>query len=448
MAWRLALLWLVIAALPAVASANGRPPSASSIVFRQGNDREIAVGLTFGLVVSRDAGATWEWICESAIGYSGEYDPRYAFTDQGSLFATTHTGLKVARDSCTFSPVSAVFASTDALAADRTLYYAASEPPDLARGQPGDYRIYRSSDDGASFAPTAAQPEGPISWWQSLAAAPSAPQVLYLAGYVYVRVPSGGTRKEQRLYRSDDGGAAWTALPLDAATVTVMANSLIDIVGISRSDPGHLYIRVTYDDNVMHHSIYRSTDKGVTWQRILRRPLALDAFVVRSNGDLIAGGPALGAEISHDDGDTWSVLAGAPHGRCLVENAAGELWACAENYGRDGAPSDGAGIVKTIDPELGSWTPVLRYQDLTRAVSCAAGTVQGTECAQLWCSVCDQLGCEPAADYGCPEPMEAPIVVPPRRPAGCCDGGAGGAGALAAAGLVGMVVLRRRRRGT
>jgi photosystem II stability/assembly factor-like uncharacterized protein len=456
MVWRLVLACLVVAALSRGAAANGRPPSTSSIVFRQGNDNDIAVGLTFGLMISHDAGTTWTWLCEDAVGYSGDYDPRYAFSTTGALFATTHDALRVVRDSCTFTPATATmtFASIDALAVDNTLYYAASEAPDPGRGIAGDYKIYRSSDDGAHFELTAGQPDGPVSWWQSLEVAPSNPQVLYLAGYVFLPDPGGGTRKEQRLFRSDNGGTSWLALPLAPDTVTVAPNSLIDIVGIANDDPDHLYMRVTYDDNRVNHSIYRSTDKGVSWHRITRKPMKLDAFVVRaaknSGGkhDLIVGGANFDAEISHDDGDTWTVLPGPPHGRCLVENSAGELWACAENYGSNGVANDGAGIMKTRDPEHDSWTKVVRYQDLTDAASCAEGTKQAACAATTWCAVCAQLGCTPSLAYSCAA-MEAPptpIETPPHK-SGCCDGGSGAAGALALGLPVGMMVLRRRRRG-
>jgi hypothetical protein len=206
-------------------------------------------------------------------------------------------------------------------------------------------------------------------------------------------------------------------------------------------------MRVTYDDNLINHSIYRSTDKGVSWHRITRKPVKLDAFVVRAamntdgKHDLIVGGATFDAEISHDDGDTWTALPGPPHGRCLVENGAGELWACAENYGSNGILSDEAGIMKTLDPEHGSWTKVLHYQDLTEAASCAQDTKQAACASTMWCAVCAQLGCTPSLAYNC-VPMEAPPAK-----AGCCDGSSGGAGALALGLPVGMVLLRRRRRG-
>src|SRR5215208_4692201 len=95
------------------ASANGRAAGTSTIHFRRGMQREVVAGMSFGLLLSRDGGATWSWMCEDAIGYSGTYDPDYEFTSTGAVFATTFTGMKVMRDGCTFGmPNGTKFVST------------------------------------------------------------------------------------------------------------------------------------------------------------------------------------------------------------------------------------------------------------------------------------------------------------------------------------------------
>ena len=73
---------------PIVAAANGRPPATSTIHFQQGNDNNIIAGMTFGLVITHDGGTTWNWMCEKSVGYSGMYDPIYAYSTTGSIFAT------------------------------------------------------------------------------------------------------------------------------------------------------------------------------------------------------------------------------------------------------------------------------------------------------------------------------------------------------------------------
>jgi len=451
MIWRFTLACLVLAGVSRGALANGRPPATASITFRQGQETDVAVGLTFGFVISHDAGKTWSWMCEDAIGYKGMYDPRFAFSQSGAVFATTFAGLKVVRDSCTFgpTPAGAAFASTDALGPDHAFYYAAAQAADAAHGVPADFSIYKSIDDGVTF-PAAAKgtPTAMVNWWQSLEVAPSNAQRLYLSGYAFVPGPGGvGTMKQQLLFRSDNGGKDWTALPTTA--FTVQPNSVIDLVGVQKDNADHLYARVELYDNTLSDAIWRSTDAGLTWQQINAKNASIGAFVVRAavnaggKHDLIVGTQTAGAEISHDDGTTWTPLTGAPHMSCLVENAAGELWACTQNYGFSSVPSDDAGVMKTTD--LATWTKVLRYQDLKDAVTCAAGTIQQDTCAAMWCSVCAQLGCTPSATYGCPVAAEAPIT-PPAHSGGCCETAPGSAGVLALGLSVGIVLVRPRRR--
>jgi len=449
MTWRIALACLVLVAVPRGASANGRPPGTSSITFRQGQETDIAVGLTFGLVLSHDGGKTWAWMCEAAVPYSGMYDPRFAFSPTGAVVATSFEGLKVMRDGCTFgaTPVGTTAASTDALGPDHAIYFAAAQVADAAHGVVADFHIYKSTDDGMTF-PVAARstPPAAVNWWQSLQVAASDAQRLYLSGYAFMPGPGGvGTVKQQLLFRSDNGGKDWTPLP--TAAFTVAPNSVIEIVGIAKDNADQVYVRVSAIDNMESEAIWRSSDRGLTWKQINTKPEPIGAFAVRAalNGqgkhDLIVGTKTAGAEVSHDDGDTWAPLAGAPHMNCLVENAAGELWACTQNYGASVVMSDEAGIMRSTD--LATWTKVLRYQDLTEAVSCAAGTIQKDTCAAMWCAACVQLGCTPSPAYSCPSPTEAPVTPPS---GGCCDSGAGSAGALALGLSVGMFLKRPRRR--
>src|SRR5690349_6622614 len=84
-----AVLGAALGAAPA-AHANGRLPGTVSITFRAGHDSDVVAGLTFGLAISHDGGATWHWMCDDAIGIAGgPYDPIYAFRSTGTLFATT-----------------------------------------------------------------------------------------------------------------------------------------------------------------------------------------------------------------------------------------------------------------------------------------------------------------------------------------------------------------------
>lgn len=421
------------------ASANGRSPGTSTIHFRRGMEQHVVAGMTFGLVVSRDGGATWRWMCEDAIGYGGTYDPDYVFSSTDALFATTFTGLKVMRDGCTFeAPNGPKFVSRIAEGPDGKLYQATVDTSSPTN--PGDSRIYRSDDDGATW-PVSSMPGVTNDWWQSIEVAPSDGSRVYLAGYRFGPNPGGGGNvKSFLLFRSDDAGVSWQALP--TAELITMPNSAIEIAGISHTDPDLVFARVKLEDNALADALYRSTDGGATWKRILGKGSAI-SFVVRRSGELVAATQAQGAARSTDNGESWIDLVAPPHINCLAENGAGEVWACTQNYGGMQAPSDGYGIMKSAD--LATWQPVLKYQEMAGPVACADGTVQKDTCDRdMWCGLCAQLGCE----SGRAECSPAADTVPDDPDQGCCKGSAAPApGALLLVLGLGVLLLRPRRPG-
>lgn len=472
---------LILAALAATASANGRPAGTSTLNFRQGHESDVVAGMTFGVLMSHDSGATWQWMCESAVGYGGMYDPDYAFMASGALFATTFSGVTVNRDGCTFAQTTigpqtfhcSVTANTVCTGTSDTTSCPATETctvdtkftsaeevgPDgalyIATAATHDHKIYKSTDDGMTF-PQSAAPGALGDWWSGLKVAKTDANHIYLFGYRFVAspIPDGGTDKLIELFSSTDGGATFNALPEnlcsnspgETACTTIHFNNVssIEVAAVSPTAPNTVFLRVTQENGTLGDGIYRSTDGGMTWTKALAKGDSLEAFAVRANGDLVAGTPSSGAFVSHDNGDTWTTLTGAPHLSCLVENSAGELWGCTQNYGSQTIPADGFGIMKTTD--LVTWTPVLKYQSIAQPVACAAGTVQMDTCqGNTWCSLETQLGITSTA-IACPSLVDAGmmVVVDPKTPAGCCDTG-GSPGGLVVGTLVGLVLLRRRR---
>ena len=165
---------------------------------------------------------------------------------------------------------------------------------------------------------------------------------------------------------------------------------------------------------------------------------------------------------------TWETVANAPHINCLSENTAGELWACTQNFGVPGTPTDDAGIMKTTN--VSTWTKVLRYQDIAGPVDCGAGTRQHDQCVydcsdttfdsnpamcnftvpKGWCALKNSFGITSTV-LTCPAVFDAPpgqdLTTKP-APKGCCSTGDTGGGpyALALSLAVGTVILRRKRR--
>jgi uncharacterized protein (TIGR03382 family) len=446
---RLATTLACVAALATGALANGRPPQTSSIHFRPGAENEILAGMSFGLLFSKDNGATWRWMCEDVVPYAGMYDPDYEIMASGAIYATTFEGFRVMRDACTFDgtvldPVdpneSKFFSVLARDAAATTIYAAAADPKDA--------NIYKSTDDGTSFTPIT-QPGMINDWYQSLEVAKSDPDVIYLSGYRFVNTGSG-TTKEFFMFKSTNGGGSWS--PVSLTNIATMSNSVISIVGIGKTDPQHIFVQVTLEDNALSDAVYESTDGGGTWTRIHSEMGAI-SFLLRANGDVVIGTQTRGSVKRANGQSTFTTLANAPHINCLAENSAGEVWACTQNYGSPAVPMDGYGIMKSTD--LATWTPAMKYQDILEPVTCPMNTAQyqkcdrpmGTGAPPGWCGLCAQLGCDPKRECNLTDD-EVPVDGGDGGgKKGCCEtGNAGAPGALALALMIGIVLSRRRRR--
>jgi hypothetical protein len=454
---RIVLAGLLVLGLAVTASANGRDPYTSTINFRRGNEQHILAGMTFGAVFSKDGGTTWQWMCERAIGYGGQYDPDYVYTNTGAIFATTFDGLKVMRDDCTFNatPPGMTFVSKAEQGPDGAIYYAAA---DMA-----DAKIYKSTDDGVTF-PSSANPGQPGDWWSSLAVAPTDANRVYVTGYRL----DGVNPKIFLLYTSTNGGTSYTPMAMTGIT-PISANSSIEIVDISPTSPTTLYVKVTFENGSTGDSVYRSTNAGQTWTKILSKASNFGlAFLVRNNGTTcVAGTRELGAWVSTNCSTaatpTWTDLTNAPHIGCLYKDSADTVWACTQNYASPqlNLPSDGYGIMKSTD--LTTWTGVLKYQEIQAPVGCPAGTVQEDQCVQRymdqqsqWCCLISQLGITSTA-IDCNGPLacfgnvvdgapDAGTVIKPPDPTPVCCGTADPRSSGILTLLVATVLLLRRRR--
>ncbi|HET9988349.1 MAG TPA: hypothetical protein VFQ65_07510 [Kofleriaceae bacterium] len=439
-----------------------------SIDFRAGSSQDVIAGTTFGLLSSRDGGATWHWYCDAAIGFAGPYDPDYAYTSTGSIFATTFNGLNVSRDACTFNSgaLGTTFVSTDELGSNGALHVGAADPTDA--------KIHTSLDDGTTF-PVSAAPGIANDWWDSLRVAPSDPQRLYLSGYRFTKQCNaastnagtacmmdtdcpGGACNSVRVFllnTSADDGTSF--VPMTTTGIATSSNSVIDIVGVDPAMPTVVYAEVSLPMLSGGYDLYRSDDAGVSWTKILASNDAFGlAFVARHDGDIVAATTQSGSQVSHDRGATWMPLACAPRIHCLHETPTGQLWACTNNFTEPGQPSDGFAIMKTTD--LVTWSGVLNLQAVLGPVDCAAGTVQHDTCAPMWATIATQLGSGDATPIPtCPIvvgddsitalPDAGDVVTPPTAPSGgggCCSA-SGGHGTFVLAAFVLFVLGRSRR---
>lgn len=408
--------------------AHGPTPLGTEIHWQPGNEQEVSVGLTWGLMRSHDGGVTWDWMCEDALDTLGQFYPHYALSSTGSLFETSLDGLRVFRDQCSLQPLTVAIDNTD-IASDQTF------GPDGALYVASATGIHKSTDDGVTF-PVNTVPAMMGDWWDTIRVAPTDAQRVYITGY---RI-NADLSKTYLAYKSTNGGASFS--PMSLAGMTFSKDSSFEIAGVSKTDADLVYARITLENETIGDAIYRSIDGGASWTKVLAKQDSLAAFVVRANGDLVAGTPTLGAVVSHDQGDHWIDLPSPPHLVCLEENSAHEVWGCTYNFSVPGVMADGYALMKTTD--LSTWSPVMKIQDLAGPIQCAPGTIQNDKCAgPQWCGIVDLFGItSTVVDCNAGETDTTPIVTHDHPGCGCAARESRGSLVL---GLAVLVLLRRRR---
>lgn len=319
-----------------VASANGRFPKAQVVATVPGSSGDtLFVRTTFGILVSRDRGVTFRWICERALGYEGQWDPPIAVTRDGRLWVGLEAGLVSTPDGCAVDVASELAGETvrDLTTDDRgeTLWAVTGAP-----GKP-THVFRRKGSRWERLAAVGLDDVNPMT----IEVAPSDPSRLYVSGQPYDTIRG-------RLYRSDDGGKTFTGRANDRKAEGPFFIAAVDPASPSRVVLRHLHttgsdVLVTTDggatfratlsmasamfgfthsadgktlwagSGLPDHGVLRSTDRGETWQKVANRgvlclhapPAPKDALYACEN--VLALG-ASAAAVSSDRGVTWSSL--------------------------------------------------------------------------------------------------------------------------------------------
>lgn len=419
---------------------NGRPPQTVGVFVQSGDDQTVLVSSTFGLMISRDGGSSFQWVCEDAIGYGGVFDPDFAIASDGTIFAGTNRELRISRDDgCTWEPATGELGDhwiDDIEIGPAGEIWAIT----ATTGKAND--VYRSNDNGTSFIDRNMRND--TAFWKSIRVAPSDGQRIYLTGYEVVEDSTDGgmTRPAPLLFRSPDGGDSWT--PLDFEGIELANLPLFKLLAVDPDDPTVVFGRSVNANGLQGDILYRSGDAGDSWNEVLRTETSIQAFVIRKNGQVIVGTTNNGASdnrvfVSSDGNAPFDKAASQLQMACIAELSNGDLLACGANWEPDflalGRSSDG-----------NEWTKLVRFSEIQSAYQCPAETVQAKVCeAVQWPALCLQFGCERPmiqADAG-PSPID-------RDTGGCCDAGANPASTVLLALFTGLflALLFRRRRAT
>lgn len=434
------VVWLL--AFAREVDANGRPPITNGVFFKPADNQTIFVRSTFGLLVSRDDGCSFRWICEQNIGYGGTFDPKYAVATDGTIFATTFLGLRVSRDGgCSFTTATSELPAGDPgriadvwvdaldIAANGDIWVATAES-----GKPNN--IYRSTDNGVTFAPRGMV--SPTIWWKSVKVAPSDPMRVYISGYEVASPTSDamGSPRAHLLF-SNDTGENWT--PVTLTGVQFGGTPIVMVVAVDPTDPLRIYVISVESNGSSGDRLYRSIDGGMTLTEVLATTEPITDIVIRDAATVVVASAAGGAFRSDDGGQTFAPLAGAPRLGCLGKRPDGTLIGCGANWDPDfmavGESSDSA-----------QWQKIFRFVELAGAVACPTGTPGYDVCdQQLWPGMQQQFGATGPKDPACA--VTPPVDMPsdPGKSGGCCDAGSGAPlGALLLGVLVALFGFRKR----
>jgi hypothetical protein len=314
------------------AHANGRLPGATALAINPTDERELLLGLTYGLALTRDRGASWTWMCEQLIeGNGGEVDPSIAVTSDGTLVVAslTNGGVLVSRnDGCSFERATGplegnrvVDLTLDTNRSGHVLALTSTIVEVTDAGHPR-YRNFlaHSLDHGRSWVVLAELADDLSAETVEIAASDS--------DRIYVSGSSSADPLQGIVERSDDAGRTWTRTTVQLPT----GSGSLFISAIHPKDPDRLWFRVPGRGDFSGRfpaKLWLSTDGAVSFDHIAETQTGMLGFALSPDGDRIAfGGPSDGLFVAPSDGSAIPTKVSDLLVYCLRWSASG-LYVCA-----------------------------------------------------------------------------------------------------------------------
>lgn len=431
---------LALLLLASTAYANGRAPLTNGVHFKPNDPHSMYVATTFGLLISHDDGCTMNWVCEANIGFNGAWDPKYAIASDGTIFATTYTGLRVSRDGgCSFTTATSELTPgapnriagiwIDALDVGPTgeVWVGTAES-----GQPND--VYVSGDNGVSF--RAVGLSSNTAFWKSVKVAPTNLARVYVSGYEL-------TPPTAHVFHTDNSGGKWTPSPL--ANVEYGSTPITLIAAVDPSNPDIVYL-ISEGAAGSGDKLYRSTDAGDTWIDVLTTagpisgvtivgPQTVYATALTQSGTTLVGNAMYR---SNNGGVSFELVPNTPQLACLGVSPSGDLIGCAANW-----QPDFAAVVRSQDAAA-TFSKVWRFVEMAGPLPCTAGTPEEDTCNQaMWQNVKAQFGATgpTCGANAVPDGVQDGTMTP--KSSGCCDSGGGPLGLVWACAVAGWLGRRR-----
>lgn len=317
----------------ASASGNGRLPMAGQVVLSPRDADLLLLRTTFGIVVSHDHGASFQYVCEAAMHYGGAQDPPYALTPAGRVLLVTSLGyVRGSAGATHFDPTVPMRGGRDLTVdfAGGTWLLASTFQH---QGDAGVYsfssRLYRADVEGAGIDAGQWLPEDML--YETVETVPGEPRRVLLSGALH------GSHQPDRAFLSlsEDGGEHFHRLPVPL----VGRESSVYLAGIDGAGAAaQVYLRTA--GGVLTPSrllvgnlaeLFERARRGQEAESALREVLRFASpmlgFALDHAGNVYAGG---------DEGifrassvDLRFEKRASIRARCLAARA-GELWACAD----------------------------------------------------------------------------------------------------------------------
>ena len=457
------------------AAANGRFPAANQIIFSPTDPDLIILRTTYGILPSRDHGATWQYLCEEALGVTTAaiVDPPLGLTHNDSLLAGVGYGLNVSPDTgCNWNCIGGTLANqvivdlavrpdnpSSAVAITGTFV------PQPDSGQETSYsQIFETVDDGVTWAPIGI-PIDPAVIVQTVDVTKTDPNRIYVSG-----TRSYGTQRTASLFVSKDKGTTWTEWQLPSDKYDPTTEDSIFIGGVDPTNADRVYLRSSAQPTGGQSRL-----TVVTLAADGTPPTFTGAYRFDAGTAFLGGftGEMLGFALSEDgsrvyigsqEDGLWSAQASdlelqkiSPISvQCLATHGA-ELWACsAAKYGFvAGVSTDEGKTFTTKLPLIGSLSGPIACAPSSTQVACGQ-TANAAQCGNYYISFCDSYSCDsvttsPLGDAAAAsDASRGDGSTHPPSASSSCDLAVPGrdeaAGLGAGFALLGLALHRRRRR--
>lgn len=437
---------------PSEAQANGRFPESNAYFFSPSDPNTVILRVTFGLLVSKDRGLTWDHICEPAIGLTGSEDPMFSITPKGTWIGSTFSGVALSPDNgCAWSLVKGPIAdlvfvdlTNRPATPDKVIAFASSyagQDPDLNPFY--ESNLWETADDGQSWTRITPVTLPKELLGETVDVAPSDDQRIYVS----MLKNAGQESRQGVLMVSNDHGKTFTSLPVPLED----DEKAPFIAAVHPTNADRIYIR-TSNATDRPSRLMVSDDAGKTFRTVFKGNGPLMGIAFNTDHTKIwVGGPLDGLQVASTTDFVFTKKTNISI-QCLSFQSDG-LWACSNEAG---------GFVAGVSKDEGStFEAKLRLCGIRGALECPVGTLANFECvqggksaqrAQTWPAQNARLGCGIDPNDAGPEGGDA--EAGPAPPPGDDDGGGctmtvptrfSPIAAVIAAGLAAVAIVRRRR---